>query len=72
MYVIRWQIRNDKGQYEWRYLGKFELNSCYELDPCIMVYPKGALHFPEPVAEWLCELLDSQYDLNPEMLHMEE
>lgn len=69
-YYIRWQDWDDAGEARrWYYLEGFE----YGREGLIAhagANPAQAISYPEAIAEWLCELLDEQNNLNPEMVRI--
>ena len=66
-YIVKWQVRNrEDGKWEYRYLGGFTMGRDGLSDYDSMIYAEGAYAYPEPVATWLCELLEA-WGLHPEM-----
>lgn len=64
-YIIKWQVQDISGKWNYRYLGGFTFTGDY-LDYDAMHYIEGAVRYPEGVANWLCELLELE-GKHPEM-----
>lgn len=66
-YIVKWQVRGLNRKYQDRYLASFTVFSDGTLDDYTMSFNEtGAVKLPEPVAKWVCQLLEAD-GLHPEM-----
>ena len=71
-YIIRWQMKDShSGKYIWNYLAGVAIT--HQLVAYKPSHICGdAVEIPEEVAEWLCEIINEQDKLNPEMFRIQE
>lgn len=71
-YIVKYQTRGHDKKWGYRYIRHFSVATGQDsgetlLDDWILSYiPDKAAKLPEPVAEWLCQLLQAE-GLYPEM-----